>query len=59
MQPRDLWLLEKICEMKAQRKAAAFGKQFGQISRKERLNRFKKNGLPTRLEFIKEVEACL
>jgi len=49
MEPGDAWLLEKLGETKAQRKAAAFGRR--PISRKERLDRFRKNGLPTRLEF--------
>lgn len=49
MEPRDGWLLEKLGEMKVQRKAAACGRRLK--SHRERLNRFKKNGLPTRLEF--------
>jgi hypothetical protein len=55
MRPRDAWLLEKLGEMKAQRKAGVFG---GRLKpNKERLDRFKKNGLATRLEIIKEVVA--
>jgi len=53
MRPRDAWLLEKLDEMRAQRKAAAFGRRVK--SHRERLNRFKKNSLPTRLEFKEEV----
>ena len=55
MEPRDAWLIEKIDEMKAQRKAAAFDKLSATKSHKERLSRFVENGLPTRLEFDKEV----
>ena len=53
MEPGDAWLLEKLGETKAQRKAAAFGRR--PMSHKERLERFTKNGLPTRLELHKEV----
>ncbi len=52
MEPGDAWLLEKLGETKAQLKAAAFGRR--PMSHKERLERFRKNGLPTRLEFHKE-----
>ena len=55
MEPRDAWLLEKLGEMKAQRKAAAFGKRLKSQSHEERLNRLKRNGLPTRLQFFMEV----
>lgn len=55
MYPRDAWLLEKLDEMRAQRKAAAFGRRHRFKSPKERLNRFRKNGLATRLDFSKEV----
>lgn len=54
MEPRDAWLLEKLGEMKAEREAAAFGKRFRPKNHEERLSRFKKNGLPTRLEFKQE-----
>ena len=55
MRPRDAWLLEKLDEIRAQSKAAAFGKWFRPKNHEERLSRFKKNSLPTRLEFKQEV----
>lgn len=51
MQPRDAWVLEKLGEMKARRKAAAFNRRFKSKSHEERSDRFKKNGLPIRIEF--------
>lgn len=59
MEPRDAWLIEKIDEMKAERKAAAFDRAARPKSHEERLHRFTANSLPTRLEFGKEVRACL
>jgi hypothetical protein len=47
--------LEKLGEMKAQREAAAFGRRLRPESHEERLDRFNRNGLPTRLEFKREV----
>lgn len=55
MRPRDAWLSEKLDEIRAQSKAAAFGRRQRFKSHKERLEHFKKNGLPTRLEFPREV----
>lgn len=52
MRPRDAWLLEKLDEMRAQRKAAAFGRRF---KPRKRSVPFKHPGLPTRLEFKQEV----
>ena len=54
MRPRDAWLLEKLDEIRDQSKAAAFGRRPGFKIHKERLDRLKKNGLPTRLEFKQE-----
>jgi len=59
MEPRDAWLIEKIDEMKAQRKAAAFERAARPMTHRERLHRFETNGLPTSLEFGKEVRECL
>jgi hypothetical protein len=59
MEPRDAWLIEKIDEMKAQRKAAAFDRDARPKTHRERLRRFEANGLPTSLQFGKEVRACL
>ena len=59
MEPRDAWLIEKIDEMKAQRKAAAFDRAARPKSHRERLRRFEANGLPTSLQFDKEVKECL
>jgi len=58
MEPRDAWLIEKIDEMKAQRKAVAFDREARPKSHRERLHRFKRNGLPTSLQFDKEVREC-
>lgn len=58
MHPRDAWLLEKLDEMRAQSKAAAFGSKQSK-SHKERLDSFKRNVLQTRLEFKQEVKRCL
>jgi len=57
MEPRDAWLIEKIDEMKAQRKAAAFDRDARPKTHRERLHRFETNGLPTSLKFDKEVRA--
>jgi hypothetical protein len=57
MEPRDAWLIEKIDEMKAQRKAAAFDRKARPKTHRERLHRFETNGLPTRLEFHTGVRA--
>lgn len=58
MEPRDASLLEKLSEMKAHCKAVAFGRRFKAKSHGERLSRFKKNGLSTRLDFEEEVKTC-
>lgn len=55
MRPRDAWLMEKLDEMRAQSKAAAFGRRPRLKTHKERFDRLKKTGLPTRLEFPREV----
>lgn len=55
MEPRDAWLLEKLDEMRARSKASAFGRRLKLKSHEERLSRFRQNGLPTRLEFLREV----
>ena len=59
MEPRDAWLIEKIDEMKAQRKAAAFDRAARPMTHRERLHRFAASGLPTSLQFDKEVKECL
>jgi len=53
MCPRDAWLLEKLDEMRAQRKATAFGRRF---KPRKRFVPSKHSGLPTRLEFPREVK---